>query len=56
MGNNSSSMDSNTNYNTNSNYNSNSPMKRTDRNMNPTAFTTSVAKQAGLVEGVDYVQ
>jgi len=27
---------------------------RTDRNNNPTAFTTSIAKQAGLVLGVDY--
>jgi hypothetical protein len=27
---------------------------RTDRHMNPTAFTTDIAKQAGLVEGVDY--
>ena len=29
---------------------------RTDRNMNPTAFTTDIAKQAGLIEWVDYVQ
>lgn len=29
---------------------------RTDRNNNPTAFTTDVAKSMGLVEGVDYVQ
>jgi len=29
---------------------------RTDRNMNPTAFTTDIAKQAGLVEWVDYVK
>ncbi len=29
-------------------------MLRTDRNMNPTAFTTALAKQAGLVNGVDY--
>jgi len=28
---------------------------RTDRNMNPAAFTTDIAKQAGLVEGKDYV-
>ena len=27
---------------------------RTDRNNNPTAFTTDIARQAGLVEGVDY--
>jgi len=27
---------------------------RTDRHNNPTAFTTQIAKQAGLVEGVDY--
>jgi len=27
---------------------------RTDRHNNPTAFTTDIAKQAGLVEGVDY--
>ncbi len=29
---------------------------RTDRNNNPTAFTTDVAKTAGLLEGTDYVQ
>ena len=29
-------------------------MYRTDRNNNPTAFTTEVASQAGLTEGVDY--
>lgn len=29
---------------------------RTDRNNNPTAFTTDVAKTAGLKEGVDYVK
>ena len=29
---------------------------RTDRNMNPTAMTTDVAKSGGLVEGVDYMQ
>lgn len=28
---------------------------RTDRHNNPTAFTTQIAEQAGLVEGVDYV-
>ena len=28
---------------------------RTDRHNNPTAFTTDVARTAGLVEGVDYV-
>jgi|SRR5208337_432303 len=27
---------------------------RTDRNSNPTAFTTDIAKEAGLIEGVDY--
>lgn len=27
---------------------------RTDRNRNPTAFTTDLAKQAGLREGIDY--
>ena len=27
---------------------------RTDRHNNPTAFTSDIAKQAGLVEGVDY--
>lgn len=27
---------------------------RTDRHNNPTAFTTDIAKQGGLVEGVDY--
>lgn len=30
-------------------------MFRTDANNNPTAFTTDIAKEAGLVEGVDYV-
>jgi hypothetical protein len=29
---------------------------RTDRNNNPTAFTTDVARTAGLIEGHDYVQ
>ena len=29
-------------------------MYRTDRNNNPTAFTTALAAQAGLREGVDY--
>lgn len=29
---------------------------RTDRNNNPVAFTTDVAKSAGLVLGTDYVQ
>ena len=28
---------------------------RTDKHRNPTAFTTDIAKNAGLVEGVDYV-
>lgn len=28
---------------------------RTDRNNNPAAFTTDIAKQAGLLEGTDYV-
>lgn len=28
---------------------------RTDRHNNPTAFTTQIAKQAGLKEGVDYI-
>jgi hypothetical protein len=28
---------------------------RTDENSNPAAFTTDLAKQAGLVEGTDYV-
>lgn len=28
---------------------------RTDRNHNPAAFTTDLAKQAGLIEGTDYV-
>lgn len=27
---------------------------RTDENCNPTAFTTAIAKEAGLVLGVDY--
>lgn len=30
-------------------------MMRTDRNRNPAAFTTSLAKQAGLKHGVDYL-
>lgn len=29
---------------------------RTDRNNNPTAFTTDIARQAGLREGVDYTR
>lgn len=29
---------------------------RTDRNNNPTAMTTDVAKSLGLVEGIDYIQ
>jgi len=29
---------------------------RTDENNNPTAMTTNVAKQGGLIEGVDYVE
>jgi hypothetical protein len=28
---------------------------RTDRNNNPAAFTVDIAKQAGLVEGTEYV-
>ena len=28
---------------------------RTDENNNPAAFTTAIAEQAGLVEGVDFV-
>src|ERR1022692_1700603 len=31
-------------------------MFRTDKNNNPTAFTTDIAKEAGLTEGPDYVQ
>ena len=31
-------------------------MMRTDANNNPTAFTTDIAKSAGLVYGTDYVQ
>jgi hypothetical protein len=31
-------------------------MFRTDSHRNPTAFTTDIARQAGLVEGVDYEQ
>jgi hypothetical protein len=30
-------------------------MFRTDENNNPTAFTTDIAEEAGLVQGVDYV-
>jgi hypothetical protein len=29
---------------------------RTDRNNNPIAFTTDIARQAGLLAGVDYTQ
>lgn len=29
---------------------------RTDDHNNPTAFTTDLAKEAGLVEGIDYTQ
>lgn len=29
---------------------------RTDDNNNPTAFTTDIAKEAGLIERTDYVQ
>jgi|SRR5882724_1910598 len=29
---------------------------RTDRNNNPTAFTTDIAKEAGLILGTDYEQ
>lgn len=29
---------------------------RTDENNNPTAFTTDIAKEAGLIEGTDYEQ
>jgi hypothetical protein len=29
---------------------------RTDRNNNPTAFTTDIAKEAGLTYGIDYIQ
>lgn len=29
---------------------------RTDRNNNPVAFTTDIAKQAGLILGTDYAQ
>ena len=35
-------------------FDSNKPAMRTDRNNNPTAFTTDIAKQAGLVLGRDY--
>lgn len=28
---------------------------RTDRNNNPTAFTTAIARQAGLTEGIDFI-
>lgn len=28
---------------------------RTDRHNNPTAFTTDLARQAGLINGIDYV-
>lgn len=29
--------------------------RRTDRHRNPTAFTVSIARQANLIEGVDYL-
>lgn len=29
---------------------------RTDQNNNPTAFTTDIAREAGLIEGSDYIQ
>ena len=29
---------------------------RTDRNQNPTAFTTDIAHQGGLIQNTDYVQ
>lgn len=32
------------------------PQARTDRNKNPAALTTDVARQAGLREHVDYIQ
>lgn len=31
-------------------------MFRTDSHNNPTAFTTDIAKEAGLIEGVDYTK
>lgn len=31
-------------------------MFRTDKHNNPIAFTTDIARQAGLVEGTDYVR
>lgn len=31
-------------------------MFRTDKHNNPTAFTTAIAKQGGLIEGIDYEQ
>jgi hypothetical protein len=37
------------------NFNTGATGMRTDRHNNPTAFTTDIAKQAGLVEGRDYV-
>jgi hypothetical protein len=43
-----------TNYGQGLSFNTGSTGMRTDRHNNPTAFTTEVAKQAGLVEGVDY--
>ncbi len=43
------------NYGEGLKFNTGSTGMRTDRNNNPTAFTTDVAKLAGLVEGVDYV-
>lgn len=47
-----------TNYGAGLTFSTNAPANgfRTDRNNNPTAFTTDVAKTMGLVEGVDYVQ
>jgi len=37
-----------------SSINSSATSMRTDRNNNPTAFTINIAKQGGLIEGIDY--
>ncbi|MCK9369481.1 M23 family metallopeptidase [Candidatus Dojkabacteria bacterium] len=43
------------NFNSSTTGSSSGTGMRTDRHNNPTAFTTDVAKNAGLVEGVDFV-
>lgn len=45
---------SGTNYGAGLSFNTGATGMRTDRHNNPTAFTTDLANQAGLIEGVDY--